>query len=96
MEGNFNARNLNVWARWRAPTGYVVMERPLRYVLESTFSNYYTAIDALGFDRLLSLGAGIEFDSTKYDIIVTRTRLMVRAVRGNNVQGYSVGFAVSF
>lgn len=96
VEGNCNARNLNVWARWRAPPGLVVMERPLRYVLESTFSNYFTSIDALGFERLLSLGVGLEFDSSKYDIIVTRSRLMAHAVRGGNVEGYSFGFAVSF
>ena len=51
---------------------------------------------ALGFSSLTSLGTGIELDSSKYDIIVTRTRLLLRYKFGNNVEGWSVGLAVSF
>jgi hypothetical protein len=55
----------------RAPTGKTVFDRPLRYVPEVAGSNYRGDTgDALGFDRLLSLGVGIEFDTSKYDMIV--------------------------
>jgi len=97
VEGKALARSMGVWGRWRAPTGKTVFDRPLRYVLEVAGSNYYGATgDALGFDRLLSLGAGIEFDSSKYDIIVARTRFVLRYLVGNNVRGTSLGIAVSF
>jgi hypothetical protein len=97
VQGKALARSLGVWSRWRAPTGKTVFDRPLRYVLEAAASNYYGDTgNALGFDRLLSLGAGIEFDSSKYDIIVTRTRFVLRYLIGNDVRGTSLGIAVSF
>jgi hypothetical protein len=51
---------------------------------------------ALGFDWLTSLGAGVELDSSAYNIIITRTRLLGRYKFGNNVQGWSTGIAISF
>lgn len=97
VQADYLARSANLWARYRAPTGFYALDRPLRYVLETTLSNYYGSQgDRLGFNRLLSLGVGLELDSTKYAMIVTRTRLVLRYVVGNNVEGVSVGFAVSF
>jgi hypothetical protein len=97
VEGKALARSMGVWGRWRAPTGKTVFDRPLRYVLEVAGSNYYGDTgDALGFDRLLSLGAGIEFDTSKYDMIVARTRFVLRRLTGRDVQGVSLGIAVSF
>jgi len=51
---------------------------------------------ALGFDWLTSLGAGVELDSSKYDIIIARTRLLARYKFGDGVQGWSIGCAISF
>jgi hypothetical protein len=97
VEGKALARSLSVWSRWRAPTGMTVFDRPLRYVLEAAGSNYYGDTgNALGFDRLLSLGVGIEFDTSKYDMIITRTRFVLRYLIGNDVRGTSLGIAVSF
>ena len=42
---------------------------------------------ALGFNSLTSLGAGLELDSSKYDIVVTRTRLLGRFQFGEGVRG---------
>lgn len=42
------------------------------------------------------LGAGLELDSSAYDVFITRTRLVGRYVFGTNVRGFSVGLAVSF
>ena len=50
----------------------------------------------LGFDRLTSVGAGLELDSSAYNVFITRTRLVGRYVFGTNVSGFSVGLAVSF
>ena len=97
VQGSADARSVNLWTRWRAPTGITMLERPLRYVLEYTHTTFLGDLDgALGFNHLNSVGAGLELDSSKYDIIVTRTRLVARYKFGENVRGWSVGFAISF
>lgn len=97
VEGSSIARSLNLWTRWRAPTGIVLLERPLRYVLEFAHTSYYGDLDgALGFDWLGSVGAGLELDTSKYERWVTRVRLVARYRFGPNVRGTSIGLAVSF
>ncbi len=97
VQGSSNSTTANIWARYRAPTPWRLMDRPVRYVLECAHSEYFgDQRGALGFVRLSQVGAGIEFDSSAYDIIVTRTRLVARYVFGDGVGGMSVGFAVSF
>jgi hypothetical protein len=97
VEGSADARSMNLWSRWRAPTGMMMLERPLRYVLEYAHTVFLGDLDgALGYNHLNSIGAGLELDSSKYDIIVTRTRLVGRYKFGENVRGWSVGLAVSF
>lgn len=97
VQGSASARTANVWARWRAPTGYVALDRPVRYVLEFSHSHYLgSQADILGFDRLTTLGVGMELDTSAHDIFVTRARAVLRYVFGNNVSGFSLGLAVSF
>ncbi|MDF8364602.1 hypothetical protein P3W54_27140 [Achromobacter anxifer] len=97
VQGHATAQSANLWARYRAPTGFVMLQRPLRYVLELTHSEFLgDQRGILGFDRLTSVGAGLELDSSAYNVIITRTRLVGRYVFGNNVSGISVGLAVSF
>ena len=97
VQGNAVAQSANLWARYRAPTGLILLQRPLRYVLELTHSEFLgDQRGALGFDRLTALGAGLELDSSAYDVFITRTRLVGRYVFGTNVSGFSVGLAVSF
>ena len=97
VKGRATAQSANLWARYRAPTGLVALQRPVRYVLELTHSEFLgDQRGILGFDRLTSLGAGLELDSSAYDVIITRTRLVGRYVFGQNVRGFSVGLAVSF
>ncbi len=97
VSGHADAQNLSLWARWRAPTGMTALERPLRYVLEFSHTQFLGDLrGALGFDWLTSLGAGFELDSSKYPIIITRTRLLARYKFGDGVQGWSIGLAVSF
>ena len=69
----------------------------MRYVLEYVYTRFLGDLDGvLGFNHLNSVGAGLELDVSKYDIIVTRARLVGRYKFGDNVQGWSVGLAVSF
>lgn len=97
VQGSSDAQSLNLWSRWRAPTGFTLLDRPVRYVLEAVHTEYFGDMrGALGFDALNSLGIGLELDSSKYDIFITRTRLVFRYQFGDNVEGTSVGFAVSF
>lgn len=97
LEGSSASNSAGLWSRWRAPTGIVLLQRPLRYVLEASHTQYLgDQRGALGFDYLTSLGVGIEIDSTAYTQIITRTRLVGRYMFGNNVDGYSLGLAVSF
>ncbi|WP_233237280.1 autotransporter domain-containing protein [Bordetella sp. LUAb4] len=97
VQGNAAARSANLWARYRAPTGATLLQRPLRYVLELTHSEFLgDQKGALGFDRLTSVGLGLELDSSAYKIPISRTRLVGRYVTGKNVSGFSIGLAVSF
>ena len=97
VEGSASARTANVWARWRAPTGLHAFDRPLRYVLEFSHSRYLgSQADVLGFDRLTTLGTGLELDTSGHDVFITRVRAVLRYVFGNNVSGVSLGLAVSF
>ena len=97
VQGSATSQQFSMWARWRAPTGLHALDKPVRYVLETAYSHYFgDSAGVLGFNDLTSLGVGLELDSSKYPVIVTRTRAMVRYVFGHNVHGVSFGFAMSF
>jgi hypothetical protein len=97
VQGSTVARNLNLWSRWRAPTGLTALERPVRYVLEFTYSIYFEdQEDALGFNHLCSVGAGLELDTSAYLYLTQRVRLIGRYRFGDNVYGYSIGLGISF
>jgi hypothetical protein len=97
VQGNADAQSLSLWARWRAPTSLSALDRPLRYVLEYAHTTFFGDLDGvLGFNHLNSLGVGLELDSSKYPIVITRTRLVVRYLIGKNVSGWSLGLAVTF
>lgn len=96
--GHASAETASLYTRWRAPIGNITFfERPFRYVLEASHTQYLgSQAGILGFDYLSTVGAGIEFDSSAYDIIITRTRIVGRYMFGNGVSGTSIGLAVSF
>ena len=97
VQGSSDAQSLSLWSRWRAPTGLTALKKPVRYVLEAAHTSYFGDMrGALGFDALNSLGVGLELDSSARGIIVTRTRLVFRYKFGDNVEGTSVGLAISF
>jgi hypothetical protein len=96
-EGSSDVQNLSLWSRWRAPTGLTALDRPLRYVLEFAHTEFLGDLrGALGFNSLSSLGAGFELESSAYDVMVTRTRLLGRYQFGEGVHGWSLSLAVSF
>lgn len=96
--GKATAETASIYYRWRAPIGgFTLLERPFRYVLEASNTQYLgSQRGVLGFNYLSSLGVGVELDSSAYNIFVTRTRLVARYMFGNNVSGTSIGLACSF
>ena len=97
VQGSALAQNLNLWSRWRAPTGLTALHRPVRYVLEFTYSLYFgDQEDVLGFNHLCSVGVGLEVDTNAYLYLTQRVRLIGRYRFGQNVSGWSVGLGISF
>jgi hypothetical protein len=97
VKGSTVSQNLNLWSRWRAPIGLTALHRPVRYVLEFTFSHYFgNQDDTLGFNNLCSIGGGIELDTSYYSRLFSRVRLIGRYRFGENVSGYSIGLGISF
>nr|WP_321937886.1 MULTISPECIES: hypothetical protein [unclassified Paraburkholderia] len=97
VRGTANAQSTNLYARWRAPTGLLAFNRPLRYVLELSHSDYLgSQADILGFNQLTSLGAGIEIDTGAVTKLFSRLRIVARYAFGKDVTGASLGVALSF
>lgn len=97
LKDTARAESLNIWGRVRTPTGFLLLDRPLRSVLELTHTEYLAGqTNLLGFSRLTSLGLGVEVDFSAYDSFVSRGRLVGRYLRGQGVEGWSLGMAVSF
>jgi hypothetical protein len=97
VQGRAKAESASVWARRRVPTGWgTVWDRPVRYVFEGAFTQFFGDETDTGLDRMSSIGFGLELDSSAKDIIATRWRLIARYKFGPSVTGYSVGMAISF
>jgi hypothetical protein len=97
VQGHAISQTFSLWSRYRAPTGFSALERPVRYVLEYAYSRFLGDLEgALGFVAVHSFGLGLELDSTNYDVFVTRTRLLLRYKVGDNVTGWALGLGVSF
>jgi hypothetical protein len=96
FEASASAESASIWARRRVPTGWVVWDRPVRYVLEGAFTRFLGSQTEVGVDRMASVGVGIEFDSSAYDIWATRWRGVFRYKFGPDISGYAFGLAISF
>jgi len=97
VRGRADAQSADLWVRYRWPTGLEVLDRPLRYVLQGAHTTYIgDQADALGFNHLTKLGAGIEVETTDVTWLITRVRLVASVAFGENVTGATLGFAASF
>lgn len=97
VRGTADAQSTNLYARWRAPTGLLALNRPLRYVLELSHSTYLgSQADVLGFNQLTSLGVGLEIDTGAVTKLFSRLRIVARYAFGKDVTGASLGLALSF
>ena len=92
VKGEASAEATSLYARYRAPTGWTALDRPLRYVLEGAHTTYLgDQRGLLGINYMSSVGLGLELDSSAYDVFVTRTRLVARYAFGQNVSGFALG-----
>lgn len=98
VKGHAKAQNVGLYVRRRAPiSDWVLLKSPVRFVLEGAHTEYLDEQRGrLGFNSLSSVGAGIELDSSKYPVFITRTRLVARYMFGNDTSGYGIGLAMSF
>jgi hypothetical protein len=98
VQGNASTQNLGLYLRRRAPiSDWTLLKSPVRYVLEGAHTEYLAEQrGTLGFNSLSSIGLGIELDSSKYPVFITRTRLVAPFMFGNDTSGYGVGLAMSF
>ena len=98
VSGNADAENIGLYLRRRAPIAdWTLLDKPVRYVMEGARTEYLgNQRGQLGFNSLNSVGLGLELDSSKYDIVINRTRVVARYMFGNNTTGYGIGMAISF
>lgn len=93
-----SAETLALWSRLRMPTGLEAFGSPFRTVAE--FSASWLPGDQgeiLNTDWLAQVGYGIELDVSKTGVpLIRQGRLMLRYTKGEVLDGYGIGLAVSF
>lgn len=102
--GTSTAQTASLWTRYRWPTGWEAYGRPVRWVLDGSFSYYLgDQADVLGFRWAAKVGGGIEIDVGRYEATVlgfaylSRVRLVARYFIGDhNITGTSIGIGMSF
>lgn len=77
VRGHAEAENLGLYLRRRAPLfHWILLDRPVRYVLEGAHTAYLgEQRGLLGFDSLNSIGASLELDSSKWRCCLNRCSL---------------------
>lgn len=97
MDSRTTSESLSIWGRYRTPTGMTALGRPVRNVYEVAYTDYLGNKNLiLGSGNLVSLGYGLELDLSAHKVYVSRARAVLRLMRGEHVQGVSLGLAVSF
>jgi len=57
VNASASAESASLWARRRIPTGWVVWDRPVRYVLEGAYTRFLGSQTEIGVDRMASVWA---------------------------------------
>jgi hypothetical protein len=96
--GSATAQTTALWSRLRVPTGYRAFDRPVRMVGEFSVGHYGGDQEELfNTPWIAQVGFGGEIDVSKTRIpFATTARAVVRYTKGENLEGISLGFAVSF
>lgn len=97
MDSRATSESLSIWGRYRTPSGMFAFDRPVRNVYEVAYTDYLGNKNTiLGSGNLVSLGYGLELDLSAHKVYVSRARAVLRFMRGEHVQGVSLGLAASF
>jgi hypothetical protein len=101
-QGRSTSRTVGLWTRYRWPTGFEAFGRPVRWVLDNSFSLYLGDQDpAVSFGWAAKLGGGIEFDTGRWEfgafgLNMERVRFVGRYFIGEGgVTGVSFGLGFS-
>jgi hypothetical protein len=101
VRGRANSLSASLWTRLRWPTGYEIFGRPLRYVVEGTHSELFAdQARALGFNRITSVGGGLEVDVGglrigAFGLEAQRLRVTGNFFFGPGVSGASIQLGIS-
>lgn len=93
-----SAETLALWTRLRTPTRLEAFERPVRAVYELSGSWLMgDQGEVLNTDWLVQVGVGLEVDVAETSLPwITKGRIVFRYSRGEHLDGYGLGLAVSF
>ncbi len=92
------AANAVLWSRYRFPTQLMAFSRPIRGVVDFSYSYLLgDQSDVLGTDWLAKVGGGFELDISETNIPwVTAARFMLRYYGSDTVNGFTAGLGISF
>ncbi len=97
IEASSTAATLGMWSRLRVPTGVRLFGGPLRAVVEASGSWLPgDQGEVLQTRWLAQAGLGIEFDTERTWVPLSRVRIVARQTVGRNLTGYSLGLSASF
>lgn len=92
-----DAVTASIWGRYRWLADWQLLGQPMRYVVDLAHTTYFAdSRDALGFNHLTRIGAGLEMEVGSFALFTDRLRVMGRLLFGENVRGYGVGLSLSF
>lgn len=96
--GIAEAQTTALWSRLRVPTGYRAFDRPVRMVGEFSLGHYGGDQEQIfNTPWIAQVGFGGEIDVSETRIPwATTARAVLRYTRGDNLEGISLGLAVSF
>lgn len=84
-------------ARYAAPLGHTLAQRPLDGVVYAGYTGFFGANkNALGFDAVAEVGAGLEWPLTPGSGDLLRLRLTAGYLAGRNVQGWNIGLGIAY
>lgn len=84
-------------ADYAAPAGMTLLARPVDWVVLAGYSGFWgTNRNALGFETVAEVGAGIEVPVSKTPEKQTRARLTCSSLFGEDIRGWSAGFGLRF
>lgn len=97
VKGSATAGAVSLWTRLRVPSGYIILDRPFRVIMEAAHSQFLgDQRNAIGPNYLTQIGGGFEIDTSTVNDVVNRARITLRYVFGEDYSGTSLGLGITF